>query len=181
MNAQDFLTLLLDAIALSFIVIVAFDFIIFISIAIQHQKPATQSLGQFSILEIPPSNELLTEPLCPIEMEAIPDPWMLSSVEYCQNEPEPTTVQPQLLLPSSTVEAEQLTIEAENKQQPNVIEMAHHKSAIPPIPETTALVDKLLQGINIEKLQLRPARKIAKALNIAQKVQGKNVPLSRSS
>ncbi|MEC4812734.1 MAG: hypothetical protein SAK29_05590 [Scytonema sp. PMC 1069.18] len=71
-----------------------------------------------------------------------------------------------------------MTIEAENKQQPNVIEMAHHKSAIPPIPETTVLVDNLVLGINIEKLQLRPARKIAKALNIAQKVQGKNVPLS---
>lgn len=126
-------------------------------------------------------------------MELIPDPWMLSTVEHSQNKLEHTTVKPQLLLTSSAVEVEQSTpviatqewltktisaVEDENEQQPNVIEMANHKSAFSPIPETTALVDNLLRLIDLKKLQLRPARKIAKALNIAQKVRGKNVPLS---
>ena len=190
MNAQAFLTLLFNAIALSFIFIVTFDFITFVSIAIQHQKPKAVSPNHLSIFEIIPQS---SEPLCPIEIELIPDPWMLSTVEHRQNEPKYTTVKPQLLLPCSTVEVEQSTpviatlewltetispVENENEQQPNVIEMAHSKSTFSRIPETTTLVNNLLQGINIEKLQLRPARKIAKALNIAQKVRGKDAPVS---
>lgn len=69
-------------------------------------------------------------------------------------------------------------VKDENEQQPNVIDMAHPKNAFSPISETTAPVSNSLQGINIEKLQLRPARKIAKALNIAQKVHGKDAPVS---
>lgn len=113
MDTQDFLTLLFDAIALLFIVIVTFDFITFISISTLHQKPPV--------------------------------------------------VNP---------------VKDENEQQPNVIDMAHSKSTFSPVPETTAPVNNLLQGIDIEKLQLRPARKIAKALNIAQKVHGKDAPVS---
>ena len=56
--------------------------------------------------------------------------------------------------------------------------MDHSKSAFSPVPETTAPVNNSLQGIDIEKLQLRPARKIAEALNIAQKVHGKDAPVS---
>ncbi|MDF5720964.1 MAG: hypothetical protein PUP91_10880 [Rhizonema sp. PD37] len=189
MNAQDFLTLLFNAIAVSFIFIITFDFITFVSIAIQHQKPKAVSLSQFSIFEILPTKE----PLCPIDMELIPDPWMLSTVEHRQNKPKHTKVKPQLLLASSTVELEQSTpviatlewltetispVKDENEQPPNVIEMAHSKSASLPIPETTALANNSLRLIDIEKLQLRPARKIAKELNIAQKVRGKDAPVS---
>ena len=186
MNAQDFLTLLFNAIALSFIFIITFDFIAFVSIAIQHQKLKAVSPSQFSIFEILPTKE----PLCPIDMEQIPDPWMLSTVEHRQNEPK----QPQLLLATSTVEVEQSTpviatlewltetispVKDENEQPPNLIEMAHSKSASLPIPETTALAKLLrLIDIDIEKLQRSPARKIAKALNIAQKINGKDAPVS---
>ncbi|MDF5728850.1 MAG: hypothetical protein PUP92_12695 [Rhizonema sp. PD38] len=193
MNAQDFLTLLFNAIAVSFIFIITFDFITFVSIAIQHQKPEAVSPSQFSIFENSPTKE----PLCPIDMELIPDPWMLSTVEYRQNEPKeacrgsraaggeinnssPTLSS--LASPAQTYHIESTPViatlewltetisptEDENEQQPNVIEMAHSKNASLPIPET----------IDIEKLQLRPARKIAKALNIAQKVRGKDAPVS---
>lgn len=40
------------------------------------------------------------------------------------------------------------------------------------------LLDELLAGIDIDKLQIRPARKIAKVLGIAQKVNGRDQPLS---
>jgi hypothetical protein len=43
MDTQDFLTLLFDAIALSFIVIVTLDFITFASIAMSCQKPSAVS------------------------------------------------------------------------------------------------------------------------------------------
>ena len=158
MNAQDFLTLLFNAIAISFFFIVTFDFITFVSIAIQHQKPKAVSPNHLSIFEIIPQS---SEPLCPIEIELIPDPWMLSTVEHRQNEPKYTTVKPQMLLASSTVELKQSTpviatlecltetispVEDENEQQPNVIEMAHSKSASLPIPETTALANNSLQA-----------------------------------
>jgi hypothetical protein len=38
-------------------------------------------------------------------------------------------------------------------------------------------LEQLLEGIDLNKLQLRPARKIASRLNIAQKVGGKDQPL----
>ena len=49
----------------------------------------------------------------------------------------------------------------------------------PPLP--TAVEPKLvkfLSHIDIDKLQLRPARKIAKVLNIAQKINGRDQTLS---
>lgn len=48
------------------------------------------------------------------------------------------------------------------------------------LPQVTAELnlDKLLSAIDIDKLQLRRARKIAKALGIAQKVNKKDQPVS---
>ena len=48
------------------------------------------------------------------------------------------------------------------------------------LPQNTAEpnLDELLSTINIDKLQLRQARKIAKALGIAQKVNKKDQPIS---
>lgn len=43
---------------------------------------------------------------------------------------------------------------------------------------TKSKLDELLTEVNLEKLQLRPARKIASLLGIAQKVNGKDQPLS---
>jgi len=43
--------------------------------------------------------------------------------------------------------------------------------------QTEPTLEQLLLGIDLDKLQLRPARKIASRLNIAQKVGGKDQPL----
>lgn len=48
----------------------------------------------------------------------------------------------------------------------------------PEQPAVPPLLEEILLDIDIEHLQLRPARKIAKALNIAQKVNGRDQPLS---
>lgn len=49
-------------------------------------------------------------------------------------------------------------------------------SATETLPDPT--LSELLEGIDLEKLQLRPARKIASQLGIAQKVNGKDQPLA---
>jgi hypothetical protein len=46
-----------------------------------------------------------------------------------------------------------------------------------PSSQLEPTLEQLLLGIDLDKLQLRPARKIASRLNIAQKVGGKDQPL----
>ena len=46
-----------------------------------------------------------------------------------------------------------------------------------PSSQSEPTLEQLLKGIDLDKLQLRPARKIASRLNIAQKVGGKDQPL----
>jgi hypothetical protein len=46
-----------------------------------------------------------------------------------------------------------------------------------PLPQYSPTLEQLLKGIDLDKLQLRPARKIAGRLNIQQKVNGKDQPL----
>lgn len=48
----------------------------------------------------------------------------------------------------------------------------------PELPTVPLSLEEVLQGVDIDTLQLRPARKIAKALSIAQKVNGRDQPLS---
>lgn len=48
----------------------------------------------------------------------------------------------------------------------------------PPLQALTKpALDELLVGVDIETLKLRPARKIASALGVAQKVNRKDLPL----
>jgi len=44
--------------------------------------------------------------------------------------------------------------------------------------QTSPTIEQRMEGIDLDKLQLRPARKIAGKLNIQQKVNGKDQPLS---
>ncbi len=48
----------------------------------------------------------------------------------------------------------------------------------PESPNQEPTLEELLQGIDIDTLQLRPARKICSRLGIQQKVNGKDAPLS---
>ncbi|NER32312.1 MAG: hypothetical protein F6J89_33115 [Symploca sp. SIO1C4] len=45
-------------------------------------------------------------------------------------------------------------------------------------PQPEHSLEELLQGINLDKLQLRPARKIASRIGVRQKVNGKDQPLA---
>lgn len=59
---------------------------------------------------------------------------------------------------------------------PPALEVVAEESALS--HSTKSKLDEFLTEVNLEKLQLRPARKIASMLGIAQKVNGKDQPLS---
>jgi len=146
MNAQDFLTFLFEVIALGFIALMTLDFITGL---MPRLKMPQASPSQLSIFDIELEPELLF---------TLPDPWTLPVDELAKEitEPEPFKNaqhqhKPPLLLPQAQ--------EVVAKRSPAT---ASAKSKL----------DELLVGVDLDKLQLRPARKIAKALGIAQKING---------
>ncbi len=78
--------------------------------------------------------------------------------------------------PAAAIEEE--TIE-QQETEPAKVTVEEPALAVEPAKEsqTSPTLEQLLEGINLDKLQLRPARKIASRLNIAQKVGGKDQPL----
>jgi hypothetical protein len=143
MNTQDVLTYLLEVIALGFIAIMTFDFIAGLMPA-RKQLPAVLP-GQLSRFE------LRSEPLL-----QIPDPWLLPIEQAALVVAQPPKRaqhqhKPLLLLPPAQ--------EVIGKRSPA---SASGKSTL----------IELLVSVDLDKLQLRPARKIAKALGIAQKING---------
>jgi hypothetical protein len=76
---------------------------------------------------------------------------------------EPATAQVEV--PIASKEPEQVPLE----------ELARVEDA--PFSQSSPTLEELLLGIDLDKLQLRPARKIASRLNIQQKVNGKDQPL----
>ena len=79
MSAQEFLTLLFDAIALSFITIATLDFITGLMPLMPHSKMPLVSPGQLNLFDLKPK----TLPL-------LPDPWTLPIDEIAE-----VTAQPQ--------------------------------------------------------------------------------------
>lgn len=145
MNAQDFLTFLFDAIALSFLTIATIDFITGL---MPRLKISSISPGQLNLFDHKPK-----------PLPLLPDPWILPLDEVAeifipQHCPLDES-KPLLLLPQADVVA---------------------ASSVPITAEPT--LDELFSGIDIDKLQLRLARKIAKALGISQKVNGRDQKLS---
>lgn len=97
----------------------------------------------------------------PKSLPLLPDPWVLPIDEIAEAIAQPQQTaqsqqKPALLLPP----AKEISI------QPPLLTVAELK------------LNQLSSGINIDKLQLRPARKLAKALNIAQKINGRDQTLS---
>jgi len=153
MNAQYFLTLLFEAIALGFIAIATFDFITGLIPKINLvQQVSPDRLSVF---------DLKLEP----EAEALPlilDPWTLPLEDIAKEITESSSPvqyqhKPLLLLPQAQ-------------------EVVGERSPISVSAKT--VLDELLVRVDLEELQLRPARKIAKVLGIAQKVNGRDRPLS---
>jgi len=98
----------------------------------------------------------------PKPLPLLPDPWTLPIDEIAS-----VTVQPQQT--------------AQTQHQPVLLLLppvneASLQTLLPTVAELK--LDQLLSHINIDKLQLRPARIIAKALNIAQKINGRDQTLS---
>lgn len=149
MSAQELLTLLFDALGLSFITIATLDFIAGLTPLMPRYKTPLVSPGQLSLFDLKP------EPL-----PLLPDPWTLPideviSIPQAHNFSAKQS-KPLLLLPQAK------EVVAANSSQ-TIVEQP---------------LDQLLSGVNIEKLQLRRARQIAKTLGIPQKLNGKDQPLS---
>lgn len=152
MNAQYFLTLLFEAIVLGFVAIATFDFVTGLIPRINLAQVSPDRLSIFA-LKLEPEAEAL--PL-------IPDPWMLPVEDIAKEITESSSPiqyqhKPLLLLPQAQ-------------------EVVGERSPISVSAKT--VLDELLVRVDLEKLQIRPARKIAKVLGIAQKVNGRDQPLS---
>ncbi len=149
MSAQEILTLLFDAIALSFITIATLDFIAGLMPLMPRYKMPLVSPGQLNLFD-----------LKPLPFPLLPDPWILPTDEIFDVMAQP-----------------QQTAQIEHKPL-LLLPPANEISIQPPLTTTAKLkLVKLFSDIDIDKLQLRPARKIAKALNIAQKINGRDQTL----
>lgn len=149
MSAQKILTLLFDAIALAFITIAILDFIAGLMPLMPRYKMPLVSPSQLNLFDLKP-------------VPLLPDPWTLPIDKIVE-----VTAQPQQ------------TAQIEQKPVLMLLPPVKEISIRPPLPTAAEpKLDQLLSHINIDKLQLRPARKIAKALNIAQKINGRDQTLS---
>lgn len=151
MPTQEFLTLLFDAIALSFITIATLDFTAGLMPLMPRSKMPLVSPSQLNLFD-----------LKPLPLPLLPDPWTLPIDEIAE-----VTAQPQE------------TAQIEQKPVLLLLPPANEISIQTPLATTAKLkLVKFLSHIDIDKLQLRPARKIAKVLNLAQKINGRDQTLS---
>lgn len=139
MSAQESLTFLFDAIALSFIAIAVIDLGREI-VALYKQVFAVPQISS-------PANQLQPLP-------QLPDPWLTPVEAVAPAQITPARPKPMLLLaPVKVVDDAKLS-----DRQPTAKE--------------------LLGDIDVDKVKLREARKIAKVLGIAQKVNGRDQNLT---
>ena len=151
MSTQELLTFLFNATALGFIVIALMDF----------GTRLVTALKQVSIASIPPRKQPSVQQLptqlphsaIPQELPQLPDPWLSLPVE----------------------EAVVLVKLVEKEQK--------HLQLLPPAKEIKTcdpleLADNLLEQIDLNKVKLRQARKVAKVLGIAQKAKGRDLTLA---
>ncbi len=139
MPAQELLTYLFNVIALSFIIIAAFD--LGREIIILYKQ----------VFVTPPQPKLLTSQ--PKPLLQIADPWLLPLAQAVA--PTDRSIQQQqepvlLLAPAQAVEEVELST-------------------------NRATSKEVFRDIDVDTLKLRDARKLAKSLGIAQKVNGKDL------
>ncbi len=140
MSAQESLTFLFDAIALSFIVIVTIDL-------------SREIIALYKQTFITPQQPILPTSQ-PQQLSQLPDPWLLPTAE---------------VLASAKL----------TQVQPKPIPLLAQALAVDEVQLSTAqsTIEDLLIGVDVNTLKLRQARKIAKALGIAQKVNGRDQKL----
>lgn len=148
---QDLLTALAEAIVLVFSAVFLLD----LAIALNNYWIASAHAPQIQA----PAAKPHLQPEKRDFAKVLPDPWMLPIDEVAETSItqscSPNKLKPLLLLPQSDVVV---------------------ASSLTTIAEPT--LDVFFSSINIDKLQLKLARKIAKALGIAQKVNKKDQPIS---
>ncbi len=197
MAMQDVLSALIENLAIAFGLIMVLDFVSGLG---QITQPVQS--GRFSTLE----TEALAAATSLLEVREIPEPWLLSvdevpAIEVLPrahfNAPKHPTQLPLLLLPG-VLAAATSSVEVEEIPDPWLLSVDTISSSVQlleasikpllllppgaelsfPAPGKPSLEELLAGVVDIDKLQLRPARKIAKALEVAQKVNGKDQPLS---
>ncbi len=147
MSTQELLTYLFNAIALGFLAIAVIDFGTR-AVAVYNQVKVTSNSSSTNI-EKPPTQ--LPSAATPQKRPQLPDPW---------------------LLPSPVREFVGL-VKVVQKEQKHLRLLSPAKA----IDVSQLEVGDLLQGVGLERLKLRQARKIAKFLGIAQKVNGRDQKL----
>ncbi len=147
MFTQELLTYLFDAIALGFLTIAVIDFGTR-AVAVYNQVKVT-SLSPSTNIE-KPLTQLSLVPIPQVRPQ-LPDPW---------------------LLPLPVKESVVLVKEVQREQK--------HLRLLPSakvMDISNPELEDLLQGVDLDQLKLRQARKIAKVLGIAQKVNGSDQKL----
>ena len=149
MSTQELLTFLFNAIALGFIIIASMDFGTRLVVAYKQVSSTSNSPSTFT------QKPISKIPLAvkPQELGQLPDPWLLPVQDKGEIVP--------------------LTNLAQGEQK--------HLRLLPPgkiINVSNPELEDLLQAVDLDRLKLRQARKIAKVLGIAQKVNGRDQKLS---
>ncbi len=165
MSTQELLTFLFNAIALGFITIASIDF--GMRLVVAYKQVSIPPKKQLSIQQLPTQ---LPRSGVPQELPQLPDPWLLPVAEN------------PLLLRYPSTEFFKREDEAEIASK---ILMAYkqqkHLRLLPPAKTIDVFnpeLEDLLRGVDLDKLKLRQARKIAKVLGIAQKVNGRDQKLA---
>ena len=158
MSTQELLTFLFNAIALGFITIASIDFGTRLVIAYKQVSIA---------LDFPLTNPQEPSGQLPLavkqqELGQLPDPWLLPVAENLQLLQLPST---EFFKREDETEIASKILLAQKQQK--------HLRLLPPAKTIDVFnpeLEDLLRGVDLDKLKLRQARKIAKALGIAQKV-----------
>ena len=165
MSIQELLTFLFNAIALGFIIIASMDF----------GTRLVNAYKQVSIaIDLPLTNPQQPRGQLPLavksqELGQLPDPWLLPVAENL-----PMKRLPSIEFFKREDKAELASkILLTHKQQKHLRLLPPAKTIDIPNPE----LKDLLRGVDLDKLRLRQARKVAKVLGIAQKVNGKDQKL----
>lgn len=151
MSTQELLTFLFNTIALGFIAIASMDF--GTRLVVAYKQVSITSISpkkQLSIQQLPTQLPLTVNPQ---ELPQLPDPWL-----------------------SLPVEQAVVLVKLVKKEQ-------KHLELLPPVKEIKTgdpleRADNLLEEIDLNKMKLRQARKVAKVLGIAQKAKGRDLTLA---
>jgi hypothetical protein len=166
MNTQDFLTYAFDLIAFGYASLMLLNFIDGIGGDLweifypeKTTTPQEEDMPRTKIPQVSPGQLSLFD-INPEPFPQMPDPWTLpvnDAIELIAAPQKPAKSKPKPLL---------------------LLPQAKEISTQPPLPATAEpTLDELLAGLDINNLQLRPARKLAKLLNIPQKLNSKDKPL----